>query len=99
MKSRNYLLILLSLTLTGMPALAVDYIACREMLRTKNEFIMLVNKEDKELDELICYTQDSLCMALKSFGEPITDIRKRRERYYKKVLKVEADMKKSNCPY
>ena len=37
MKSRNYLLLLLSLTLTGMPALAVDYVACREMLRTKNE--------------------------------------------------------------
>jgi len=99
MKSRNYLLILLSLTLTGMPALAVDYVACREMLRTRNEFVMLVNKEDKEIEILLCNTQDSLCMALKSFGEPITDIRKRRERYYKKVLKVEADMKRANCPY
>lgn len=44
MKSRNYLLILLSLTLTGMPALAVDYVACREMLRTKNEFVSISNQ-------------------------------------------------------
>ena len=44
MKSRNYLLVLLSLTITGMPALAVDYIACREMLRTKNEFIEISNQ-------------------------------------------------------
>ena len=27
-----------------MPALAVDYIACREMLRTKNEFIEISNE-------------------------------------------------------
>ena len=99
MKSRNYLLILLSLTLTGMPALAVDYVACREMLRTKNEFIILVNKEDKEIDELICYTDDPFCKELQSFVEPITEKRKRREKYYKKALKVEADMKRANCPY
>lgn len=38
MRGRNYLLILLTFTLTGMPAYAVDYLNCREMLRTKNEF-------------------------------------------------------------
>ena len=84
---------------TGVPALAVDYVACREMQRTKNEFIMLVNKEDKELDELICYTDDPFCKELQSFIEPITEKRKRREKYYKKALKVKADMKKANCPY
>ena len=30
---------ILSVISTGMPAYAVDYVACREMLRTKNEFI------------------------------------------------------------
>lgn len=38
MRCKNYLLLLLSLTLTGIPAYAVDYLNCREMLRTKNEF-------------------------------------------------------------
>ena len=28
----------LSVVSTGMPAFAVDYLNCREMLRTKNEF-------------------------------------------------------------
>jgi hypothetical protein len=60
---------------------------------------MLVNKEDKELDELICYTDEPFCKELQSFVEPITEKRKRREKYYKKALKVESDMNKSNCPY
>jgi hypothetical protein len=47
MKSRIYLLILLSLAITGMPALAVDYVACREMLRTKNEFVAISNQYEK----------------------------------------------------
>ena len=51
MKSRNYLLILVSLTITGMPALAVDYVACREMLRTKNEMReMSVNYENRAIE-------------------------------------------------
>lgn len=47
MKSRNYLLLLLSLTLTGMPALAVDYVACREMLRTKNEMMLRIEQKEE----------------------------------------------------
>jgi len=39
MKDRNYLLVLVSLAITGIPALAVDYVACREMLTTKNEMM------------------------------------------------------------
>ena len=34
----------LSVISTGTPACAVDYIACREMLRTKNEFIDISNQ-------------------------------------------------------
>jgi len=47
MKGRNYLLILLSLTLTEMPTLAVDYVACREMLRTKNEMILRIEQKEE----------------------------------------------------
>lgn len=99
MKSRNYLFVLLSLTLTGMPALAVDYVACREMLRTKNEFIMLVNKEDEEIERVIANWDNPLTKALQSLGKPLEFEKKRREKYYKKALKVEADMKRANCPY
>ncbi len=37
----------LSVISTNIPAYAVDYIACREMLRTKNEFIEISNKYEK----------------------------------------------------
>ena len=84
---------------TGMPALAVDYVACREMLRTKNEFIMLVNKEDEEIERVIANWDNPLTKALQSLGKPLEFEKKRREKYYKKALKVEADMKKANCPY
>jgi len=99
MKSRNYLFILLSLTITGMPALAVDYVACREMLRTKNEFIMLVNKENEEIARVIDNWDNPLTQALLSFGEPLEFERKRAKEYIKKALKVQADMKRANCPY
>ena len=108
MKSRNDLFVLLSLTLTGVPALAVDYVACREMLRTKNEFIMLVNKEDEEIEKDIAWNirdkDEPLIKTLQSYGVidksfASIDKRKRREKYYKKALKVEADMKRANCPY
>lgn len=108
MRCKNYLLLLLSLTLTGMPALAVDYVACREMLRTKNEFIMLVNKEDEEIQKEIARNiaerDEPLIIKLQSYGVidksfAPTEKRKQREKYYKKALKVEADMKKANCPY
>ena len=39
-----YFYVFLSVIATGMPAYAVDYIACREMLRTKNEFIEISNQ-------------------------------------------------------
>jgi hypothetical protein len=32
-------------------------------------------------------------------SNPTIDIRKRRDRYYKKALKVKADIKRANCPY
>ena len=36
--NKLFLTAFVSVIITGMPAYAVDYIACREMLRTKNEF-------------------------------------------------------------
>ena len=39
----------LSVVSTGMPANAVDYVACREMLRTKNEFISISNLFEKSV--------------------------------------------------
>ena len=142
MKSRNYLLILLSLTLTGMTALAVDYVACREMIRTKNEFVSISNQYEKlELGTRLIYdTKKDTQKWSKCYGtmwdkvktgeeieEEIKKIstceqnqreEKNRRRnqgetkrmglhfitdeghyYYKKALKVEADMKSANCPY
>ena len=153
MKSRNYLLVLLSLTITGMPALAVDYIACREMLRTKNEFIEISNqyetmkirsqgiyetKKDgndmmKCLDIPNAFTPKATPIKEWKYGDipaplkfstPSGDCtdriseRKNIRRnqgetksrglyfltdeghyYYKKALRVEADMKRANCPY
>ena len=89
----------LSVIITGMPALAVDYVACREMLLTKNEFIMLVNKEDEEIERVIANWDNPLTKALQSLGKPLEFEKKRREKYYKKALKVEADMKRARCPY
>jgi hypothetical protein len=39
----------LSVVSTNIPAYAVDYIACREMLRTKNEFISISNLFEKSV--------------------------------------------------
>ncbi len=151
MKSRNYLLVLLSLTITGMPALAVDYIACREMLRTKNEFIEISNqyetmkiktqeiyktkKDENDIVKCVKIPNGFIIKAtpikdwkegedIPKLSSPILDCWKRvYERqnirrnqgetksrglyfhfdeghyYYKKALKVEADMKRANCPY
>ena len=155
MKSRNYLLILLSLTITGMPALAVDYIACREMLRTKNEFIEISNQYEtakvntqgiyktrkdgndmmKCLDIPNGFTSKAIPIKDWKEGEDIPaplrllsspsgdcldriserqNIRRNQGEtksrglyfltdeghyYYKKALRVEADMKRANCPY
>ena len=156
MKSRNYLLILLSLTLTGMPALAVDYVACREMLRTKNEFMQISNEyengkikdsttlDDKRINAAIVEI-DIKCLTKKATFEAAMEAAEKEKRpvamrsvenggkyvmnyyvagpnysncletemsnlhkgfttfggakWYKKALKVEADMKRANCPY
>ena len=150
-----YFYVFLSVIATGMPAYAVDYIACREMLRTKNEFIEISNqyetmkietrfiyetKKDKN-DWLKCskipngFTTNPI-PPIEDWkeGEDIRTFRlpsdptfecwdrvserkyKRRNQgetksrglyfltdeghyYYKKALKVEADMKRANCPY
>ena len=141
----------LSVISTGMPAYAVDYIACREMLRTKNEFIEISNQyETMKIDSQGIYEtkkdkKDSLkCHKIPNgftikatpikdledihtpfkFSYPISDcldrvserqnIRRNQGEtksrglyfltdeghyYYKKALKVEADMKRANCPY
>ena len=64
---------------------------------------MLVNKEDEEIERVIANWDNALTKALHSFpfsnGEPLEFEKKRREKYYKKALKVEADMRKANCPY
>lgn len=39
-----YFYVFLCVIATGIPAYAVDYIACREMLRTKNEFMEISNQ-------------------------------------------------------
>ena len=137
---------------TGIPAYAVDYIACREMLRTKNEFMDISNqyetrkiktqaiyhsKQDKnDLDKCyLLYSGKVISKPLKDWkyddesnpgtvSFPLVDCSDRvLERgairrnpkdtksrglyfltdeghyYYKKALKVEADMRKANCPY
>ena len=44
----------LSVIALGMPAYAVDYVACREMLRTKNEFFAISKQyEDRETKDMI----------------------------------------------
>ena len=137
-----------------MPAYAVDYIACREMLRTKIEFMEISNQYEtmkintQEIyrttkdrnDQLKCWKLpngmhinsipikdwkdgEDISAPLK-FSYPIGDcldrvserqnIRRNQGEtksrglyfltdeghyYYKKALKVEADMKRANCPY
>ena len=131
---------------TGMPTYAVDYVACREMQRTKNEFIKassgaeVLNSLKVERENEILYGGKSIFEICRdkekdNLGEmPIfdksiieitntkkeTDCWKRMGLYntkgkykiynmsfhtqeglswYKKALKVEADMRKANCPY
>ena len=128
---------------TGMPAYAVDYIACREMLRTKNEFIQIskvaevqssIAKEsenlkganmfevcrDKKKDNLGHMTIFEQAIEESKFSQNEMDCWKRMGNagvkgkhqfkgrsfhtqtglsYYIKALKVEADMRRANCPY
>lgn len=129
----------LSVVSTGMPAYAVDYVACREMLRTKNEFLSISNlfeksviktkeiyktkKDNSDWDECVissyrksekserfslptCECCDSISKK-KDIKRNTEDTRKKGlhfitdegHYYYKKALKVEADMKRANCPY
>ena len=122
---------------TGIPAYAVDYIACREMLRTKNEFISISNlfeksviktqeiynikKDNSDWDECVIssyrkserFSLPFICVCCDSISKK-KDIKRNTEDtrdkglhfitdeghyYYKKALKVEADMRKANCPY
>ena len=108
MKKALALIANLSAIISIQPVFAVDYVACREMLRTKNEFIMLVNKEDEEIEKDIAWNirdkDEPLIKTLQSKGiidKSFASIwkRKQREEYYKKALKVGADMKRANCPY
>ena len=146
----------LSVLSTGIPAYAVDYIACREMLRTKNEFIDISSQYEtgKIKTQAIYSTKQDIkqvindsdkCYLLysgKVISKPLKDwkyddesnpgtisfplsdcihrvfekgaIRRNPKDtkskglyfltdeghyYYKKALKVEADMRKANCPY
>ena len=148
--NKLFLAAFVSVIITGMPALAVDYVACREMLRTKNEFISISNQYEKgdlitrniygidprqkcrditnkEIADYTKLTNDidkNLYMenivAKDESGKcerSIIDTREKRRNpkeiksrglylrtdeghyYYKKALKVEADMRKANCPY
>ena len=148
--NKLFLAAFVSVIITGMPALAVDYVACREMLRTKNEFISISNQYEKgdlitrniygidprqkcrditnkEIADYTKLTNDidkNLYMenivAKDESGKcerAIIDTREKRRNpkeiksrglylrtdeghyYYKKALKVEADMRKANCPY
>ncbi len=134
-----------------MPAYAVDYMACREMLRTKNEFIEISNqyetmkiktqeiyKTKKDENDIVKCVEIPNGFTIKATpikdwkeGEDIPKLSSptgdclnrvserqntRRNQgetksrglyfhfdeghyYYKKALKVEADMKRANCPY
>ena len=42
----------LSVVSTGMPAYAVDYVACREMLRTKNEMILKIEQKEEFYEKI-----------------------------------------------
>ena len=45
----------LSAIISIQPVFAVDYVACREMLRTKNEMINLAKEKDKGYTEVYIY--------------------------------------------
>jgi len=45
----------ISATISIQPVLAVDYVACREMLRTKNEMIYLAKEKDEGYTEAYIY--------------------------------------------
>ena len=137
MRNKLLLTAFVSVIITGMPAYAVDYIACREMLRTKNEFISISNlfeksviktqeiyntkKDNSDWDECVIgsyrkserFSLPFICVCCDSISKK-KDIKRNTEDtrdkglhfitdeghyYYKKALKVEADMKRGNCPY
>jgi hypothetical protein len=138
----------LSVIALGMPAYAVDYVACREMLRTKNEMILKAQEIEKEWKQLFYYkrwgdfrektkiSEDSMNIGCpkEKFNDEIEDkntfltkyewCRSRFSSYMKQKLfedeerkhsreytnpeaikwikagnKVQADMKKADCPY
>ena len=142
-------IVFLSVISIGIPALAVDYVACREMLRTKNELFAISKQyEDGEIKDNIDHKilaviskRFTKCKALQikvtSYEEATktglpTAMRWDKNdiesyyvspdsyfecmraaayypqkgfttfggaKWYEKALKVEADMKRANCPY
>ena len=141
MRNKLFLTAFVSVIITGMPALAVDYLNCREMLRTKDMFISISDSNEKiELGlRYICKVGKVWVWGkydLAKYDKIQTDKEKDEEReltiacnqkkreeqdrrrnqgetkrmglyfvtdeghyYYKKALKVEADMRRANCPY
>lgn len=145
MRNKLLLTAFLSVISTGMPAYAVDYVTCREMLRTKNEFIKTSNSAEvlnsfgieRENEVLyggniyeICRDKDKDNLEEMSiFDKSIIEITNTKKEtdcwkrmgignmkgkykinnmsfhtqeglsWYKKALKVEADMRRANCPY
>lgn len=143
------LITFLSVISTGIPAYAVDYVACREMLRTKNELFAISKQyEDGEIKDNIDHkrleaigkritkcealqikvtsyeeaTKTGLPLAFRSGKNDIETYYVAPKSYfeclsaaayypqkgsttfggakwYEKALKVEADMKRANCPY
>jgi hypothetical protein len=55
MKKALALIANLSAIISIQPVFAVDYVACREMLRTKNEMINLAKEKDKGYTEIYIY--------------------------------------------
>ena len=137
MRNKLFLTAFVSVIITVMPALAVDYVACREMLRTKNEFISISNlfeksviktqeiyntkKDNSNWDECVIssyrkserFSLPFTCVCCDTISKK-KDIKRNTKdtrdkglyfltdegHYYnKKALKVEADMKRANCPY
>jgi len=86
----------LSVIHTGMPALAVDYVACREMLRTKNEFATKLSRINTALDlsPEIYKTLASLCDTSKNEEEIILS-KDQQILYLRKKLKQEQELYKT----
>lgn len=86
----------LSVISTGIPAYAVDYVACREMLRTKNEFASKLSRINTALDlsPEIFKTLASQCDTSKD-EEEIILLKDQQILYLRKKLKKEEELYKT----